>query len=92
MSYSVIDLDDNSTVCSGTYTLGNAASTIKTVIDAGMGASITVTGGPLPANGIIVHLNRGRASTRYDFRATSFSLTGGADPFGIVAPCCVVGG
>jgi len=94
VGWSVIDLTDDSTVVSGTYTMGDATSTLVTAINTALGFTVPISGGPLPANEITLNLNRGRSDTRYEFRITSQSLTPQTDGFAYakVAACCVVGG
>jgi len=94
IGWEVYDTATGTTIESGTYTLGDSVTTISTPIIAALGYTVPITGGPLPDNEIVLHLNRGRASTLYKFRITAWSLTPQTDGFAYakVASCCVVGG
>lgn len=94
IDWEVYDVTDNSSIETGTYTLGDAVSTISSPIITALGVTVPITGGPLPDNEITLHLNRGRQSTKYKFRITGWTLTAQADGFAYakVASCCVVGG
>lgn len=92
IDWEIYDVTDNSSIETGTYTLGDAVSTISSPVIAALGFTVPIIGGPLPANEITLHLNRGRTSTKYKFRITAWSLTGGSSPYAKVASCCVAGG
>lgn len=94
IGWEVYDVTDDTSIETGTYTLGDAVSTISAPIIAALGFSVPISGGPLPDNEITLHLNRGRQSTKYKFRITSSTLTAQAAGFAYakVASCCVVGG